>query len=98
MYFLFIADQDDYLPPSPEAILTFQKENMKQPLCKEITIIDDCDVEMLEEFEVRLELVEAEYAEVQFHPNFTTVKIIDDDGPEGNCLQYTHTPATGLII
>ena len=56
---------------------------MKSPLCKEITIVDDCYTEKLEEFKVQLELVEAECAEVQFHPNYTTVKIIDNDGPEG---------------
>ena len=59
---------------------------MKSPLCKEITIVDDCDAEMLEEFQVGLELVEAECAEVQFHPNYTTVKITDDDAPEGNII------------
>ena len=64
---------------------------MKHPLCKEITIVDDCDAEMLEEFEVRLELVEAECAEVQFHPNYTTVKIADNDDPDGNVLLMAHT-------
>ena len=66
---------------------------MKRPLCKEITIVDDCDPEMLEEFQVQLQLVEAECAEVEFHPNYTTVKIIDNDGPEGNVLlmHCTHT-------
>ena len=93
---LFNADPYDYLPPEEEAALTFQKGNMKSPLCKEITIVDDCDVEQLEEFIVGLELVEAECAEVEFHPNYTIVKIIDDDGPDGKLyyvsLNITHTP------
>ena len=80
------ADPYDYLPPPEEAVLTFQKGNMKSPLCKEITIVDDCDAEMLEEFKVGLELVEAECAKVQFHPNYTTVKITDDDAPKGNII------------
>ena len=93
--FLFNVDPEDYLSPSPEIVLTFQKGNMKYPLCKEITIIDDCDVEMLEEFKVELELVEAECAQVQFHPNYTTVKIIDDDAPEGiNHSTHANLPYT----
>ena len=73
---------------------------MKHPLCKEITLVDDCDAEMLEEFQVQLELVEAECAEVEFHPNYTTVKIIDNDGPEGNVLlmHRTHTPEVLILL
>ena len=86
------ADPYDYLPPPEEAVLTFQKGNMKSALCKEITIVDDCDAEMLEEFKVGLELVEVEYAEVQFHPNYTHVKITDDDAPKSMYQsQHTHT-------
>ena len=63
---------------------------MKSALCKEFTIVDDCNAEMIEEFKVGLELVEAECAEVQFHPNYTTVKITDNDGPKG-IYQSQHT-------
>ena len=86
------ADPYDYLPPPKEAVLTLQKGNMNSPLCKAITIVEDCDAEMLEEFKVGLELVEAECAKVQFHPNYTTVKITDDDALKGTYQsQHTHT-------
>ena len=89
--FVYNADPYDYLPPPKEAVLTFQKGNIKSALCKEITIVDDCDAEMLEEFRVELDLVEAECAEVQFHPNYTTVKITDNDTPKGTYQsQHTH--------
>ena len=56
---------------------------MRQPLCKEIIIVDDDDVELLEEFDLFLTLAigGAVGVEVSFSPITTTVKILDDDIP-----------------
>jgi len=57
---------------------------MRRLLCKEISIVDDCVAEVLEEFNIQLELVAAIGVDVQFSPINATVKIADDDSPEGN--------------
>ena len=61
---------------------------MNWPLCKEITIVDDCYAEMVEEFnaQVLLALPGAVGVEVQFIPSITTIKITDNDAPEGNLI------------
>jgi len=65
--------------------MTFREGNMGQALCKEITIVDDCLPEMLEEFYVQLENVSSVGVEAQFNPMNTTVKITDDDSPGKHC-------------
>ena len=54
---------------------------MRRLLCKEISIVDDCVAEMLEEFNIQLELVAAIGVDVQFSPINATVKIADDPFP-----------------
>ena len=81
---LFDVDPSDFLPPPPSP-LTFWEGNVGSPLCKEITIVDDCDAEMLEEFEVQARPLRIVGVEVQFAPaRIATVKITDDDTPGGN--------------
>ena len=82
---LFNADPYDYLPPPEEAVLRFQERNVNWPLCKEITIVDDCYAEVVEEFEVHalLAFPGAVGVEPQFIPPTTIVKIEDDDASKG---------------
>jgi len=65
------------------AVVTFREGNMGRPLCKEITIVDDCVPEMLEEFGVWLSPVNIVGVQAKFNPAGTTVKITDNDAPNG---------------
>jgi len=62
----------DYKPPPEEAVPTFHEGNMGWTLCKEIAIVV---TEMVEDFDVKLDLVAAVGVEVQFDPVNATLKI-----------------------
>ena len=87
MFDCFVVAPGDFLP-LPGAVLRFQERNVNWPLCKEIIIVDDCYAEMVEEFDVQvlLALPGAVGVEVQFIPSITTIKITDNDAPEGNLI------------
>ena len=54
---------------------------MRQPLCKEIQIIDDGEIEEFEQFTVTLSILNSVGVEGQLNPSTTIVKIIDNDSP-----------------